>query len=75
MINQNAVRWWVTMTVLFVILLMSFSTPALAGGCEEALGKCLIDAAIATVMGGVAAGGGYASWCFGGYAWCLEYLE
>lgn len=46
---------------------------ARVGLCEEALGRCAWDAAVAGLMGGAHAFGAYAAGCLLGYSWCLEY--
>lgn len=47
---------------------------ARVGICEEALGRCGVDAVIAGLMGGAPAFGAYGAACALGYMWCLEYL-
>jgi len=49
--------------------------PALAGDCEKGLIRCSIDAAIASLFGGVQNGIMYLSGCLMGYEWCLTYYE
>lgn len=62
--------------VLAVIAVNGFipmELEARVGLCEEALGRCAMDAAVAGLMGGAHAFGAYAAGCLLGYSWCLEY--
>jgi hypothetical protein len=61
---------------LVVLALVVLSTAQLgAGVCEGALQRCLIDAALTTILSGPQAGAYYAGVCFLGYSWCLEYYK
>jgi hypothetical protein len=41
--------------------------------CEKALVRCLVDAAVATILSGPETGAAYVLGCLNGYTWCLLY--
>jgi len=76
-----------TLTLLTLIL-ATFSYPLSPDECDKALTQCAIDAGItmsiaiiialvsgnvAALLGAVAAGGTYLSFCFAGYDFCKRY--
>ena len=73
---------------LLTLILATFPHSLSAGRCEKALAKCAIDAGITisigiiiglvsgnagAVVGALAAGGTYLSFCFAGYDFCKRY--
>jgi len=62
--------------VLIVLILVPGFNPAWGTDaiCEKALVKCLVDAAVATILSGPEAGAAYVLGCLNGYAWCLTYF-
>lgn len=56
------------------LLLFSFTVPSLySSSCVGALGKCMVDAVIVGVFGGIQSGAAYAFGCFMGYSFCVRY--
>lgn len=75
--------------VLFILILVGAPHQLLAGDCEAALEKCLVDAGIIAALGTIAgmfagsiigallgtaaAGGTFLTWCLNGYDFCKRY--
>ncbi len=70
-------RLAVTIALGIILALVLGATPSQAGPCERALGRCLIDAGMASVVSLIASGGLSAAilgqFCFSGYLFCVAY--
>jgi hypothetical protein len=60
-----------------VLTLVFLAAPSEAGVCEKALGRCLIEAGMASLISVIASGGITAAllgqFCVNGYLFCLQY--
>jgi len=61
------------LAVIVAAGLFPLDLEARVGICEEALGRCGMDAVLAGMMGGGHVFGVYAAGCVLGYSWCLNY--
>ncbi len=75
--EKKVLKGVVAAALILVVIAVSGFFPldleARVGLCEEALGRCAMDAAVAGLMGGAHAFGAYAAGCVLGYSWCLDY--
>lgn len=76
-LKTKARRTATTIALAVILGLLIGATPSQAGPCERALNKCLVEAAIAGLVGLVTTGGMstgiLAEFCMAGYAFCLQY--
>jgi hypothetical protein len=63
---------------VLILVLLAAALPSAAGPCEKALGRCLVDAGLSSLLGMVASGGITSvvagTFCGMGYAFCLVYV-
>lgn len=59
--------------VLGLLVLLAHPFMATAGVCEEAVGRCVVEAVISGIFGGSPALFAHATGCVVGYQWCLKY--
>jgi hypothetical protein len=71
-------RGRLTASFVLILVLMAAALPSTAGPCEKALGRCLVDAGLSSLLGMVSSGGITSvvagTFCGMGYAFCLIYV-